>query len=152
MFVKLKDKFSKVADDIFVYHSVNLLFGMVLVFVIIYSIIYKPGDHPLPALLSEITGLIPPSKGLSSSFSEIVRGNLNSALIYNPHGIRVFSFFGLQILFRLFFSMVLSQKFISVTAILIVDVTLSILLFVWSFAPLIAYTLKIFSSLVQNFF
>lgn len=152
MFARVKSKFAVIPNAYFTYHSVNILFGLIMALVIVYSIAFRANSHPLPALLTEITGALPPSKGLSSSFSEIVRGNLDLALAYNPFGIRVFSFFALQILMRIFFSLTISQRFLKLVIVLFVDVALSLGLFIWSFAPLISYTLRTFMALVQHLF
>ena len=74
------------------YLLINLLLVLVIVSVVLYSALYKAHTHPIPALFTELTGQVPPSKGLSSSFSEIVRGNFDIAYEYNPYGLRIFSF------------------------------------------------------------
>jgi hypothetical protein len=119
--------------------------------IFLYSALFQEDNHPIPALLTEVTGEVPPSKGLSSSFSEIVRGNFDYAYVYNPYGIRVFSFFALQILLRLFFSIMIRLKFFGIKYVLLSDITLSIVLFAWCFAPLIAYTFRMVFSLFQSF-
>lgn len=122
------------------YHYVNLLIGVTFAGVILYSLIYKANSHPIPALLTEITGEMPPSKGLSASFSEIVRGNLELAKTFNPYGIRIFVFFALQVLLRPFVSIILSLKGDGVTRIAHADAIASIALFAFCFWPLITYT------------
>lgn len=152
MLSKIRSRFSEIPDSFFTYHAVNFLFGLVMVLVIVYSLLFKADSHPLPALLTEIAGIVPPSKGLSSSFSEIVRGNFDLAIIYNPHGIRIFSFFALQLLMRTFFSLLIKQDVTKLRAVLFIDLAFSLALFIWSFAPLISYTLKTFFALMQHIF
>lgn len=132
------------------YHSINLLIGIAFTTIFIYVLIFRGGNHPIPALLTELTGEVPPSKGLSASFSEIIRGNLRLATIYNPHGIRVFAFFAIQLLLRLFFSVILVIKRKSITRLALADSIISVTLFTYCFWPLIAYTLQQMSMLFQN--
>ncbi len=129
------------------YLILNIIFSLIILFIIIYSFIYSGSSHPVPALLSDITGIIPPSKGLSSSFSEIVRGNLYEARLYNPYGIQIFLFFLIQLLLRALTSMAIKMNWVQVSIVLIIDIVVSVFLFIISFAPLIKYTLKLFVQL-----
>jgi hypothetical protein len=126
------------------YHAVNLAFIALILLIFTYSLIFKEDNHPIPALLTLATGEIPPSKGLSASFSEIVRGNFDEALSHNPHAIRVFLFFAAQLFLRIGTSMAL--LFLSIPRLgrlALIDSAVSIALFSWCFAPLIAYTFSI---------
>jgi hypothetical protein len=149
----LKSKQQKVTiatTSVRAYHYVNLLIGIAFAGVILYSLTYKANSHPIPALLTEITGEIPPSKGLSASFSEIVRVNFDLATAYNPYGLRIFAFFALQLLLRAFFSMILMIKKNGVVSIILTDSIISTLLFACCFWPLITYTLQQVMQLVQH--
>jgi len=126
------------------YHIVNLAFSIVIAMVFAYSLAFRHDNHPVPALLTEKTGFIPPSKGLSASFSEIVRGNFDTAKIYNPYGIRVFSFFALQFLLRVLVSILVKLSVFKLSKTVIIDAFVSILLFLWCFAPFIVYTFKLY--------
>ncbi len=77
------------------------------------------------------------STGLSRAFSEIVRFNFSSAINYNPYSIRLFSFFAIQGLMRLFISILLFRNIFSKNLILFADILLSVLLFLWSFGSFI---------------
>lgn len=132
------------------YHSINMLMGITFTTVFIYALIFKGENHPIPALLTKITGEVPPSKGLSASFSEIIRGNLRVATIYNPHGIRIFAFFAIQLVFRCLFSAVLEIKKKSITRLVLADSIVSVTVFIYCFWPLIVYTLQQMSMLFQN--
>jgi len=127
-----------------------MLMGITFTTVFIYALIFKGENHPIPALLTKITGEVPPSKGLSASFSEIIRGNLRVATIYNPHGIRIFAFFAIQLVLRCLFSAVLEIRRKSITGLAIADSTISITLFTYCFWLLIVYTLQQMSMLFQN--
>ncbi len=115
-----------------------------------YSLLFRDNNHPIPALLTQTTGIEPPSKGLSASFSELIRGNIDAAYKYNPHGLRVFSFFAFQMLLRIFFSLLLLLRKGRVLSVVIIDSTLSIVLFLWSFWPMIVFTFRVALSVAQN--
>lgn len=130
------------------YHFVNGLFILTILLVLLYSFLFTGTTHPIPALLTEVTGIIPPSKGLSQSFSEIVRGNLSNAENINPYSVRVFFFFAIQLLLRIFFSLLIRIKPGKIKVLALSDSAISAAFFFWSFAPLITYTLNTFRNLV----
>jgi hypothetical protein len=130
------------------YHLVNIAFILLIVAIFAYSLVFKGENHPVPALFTKVTGEIPPSKGLSESFSEIVRGNLVDAARINPHGLRIFAFFALQLLLRIFFSLSTRIRPDRIFTIAIADSAISIVVFIWCFAPLIEYTIKLFGTIV----
>jgi hypothetical protein len=130
------------------YHLINGIFVFIIVSVIVYSALFSGASHPIPALLTKVTGIVPPSKGLSQSFSEIVRGNIQNALLINPYSIRVFSFFAIQLALRVFFSILVRISSQKIQLIAITDTIISTAFFLWSFAPLILYTAKLFQSVV----
>ncbi len=130
-----------------VYHIINAAFGGVILCIFVYSLVFY-GNHPVPALLTDITGFIPPSKGLSASFSEIVRGNFDEALLLNPHSLRIFAFFIIQLLTRILVSIVIHANWIKLNRVAIIDIIFSILLFGICFAPLIEYTFRLFAKLL----
>jgi hypothetical protein len=131
-----------------IYHIINVAFGSVILCIIFYSILFRGNNHPIPALLTQITGLIPPSKGLSASFSELVRGNFESAALLNPNGLRIFSFFVIQFFTRALVSIAIESDWIRFSRIVISDSIYSIILFGFCFAPLIGYTIHLFYNLL----
>ena len=132
------------------YHAINISLAAVIALIVLYSMAFRGHSHPIPALLTEITGEVPPSKGLSASFSEIVRGNVNTAMEYNPHGLRVFAFFFLQIFLRGFASLTVYLKRLSAPTVAVADIVISTMLFAYCFAPLIEYTIRQFTGLLQH--
>lgn len=130
------------------YHIINIAFGSIVIGILLYSLLFKGNNHPVPALLTQITGLIPPSRGLSAGFSEIVRGNFDQALLLNPYSLRIFAFFIIQLLTRILVSITVEANWIKINRVAIIDVLFSVLLFVICFAPLIGYTFKLFSKLL----
>jgi len=131
-----------------VYHIINIAFGSVILGIILYSLFFRGNNHPVPALLTQITGIIPPSKGLSASFSELVRGNFETAALLNPYGVRILSFFVIQLFTRTFISLAVEGEWIKFSRIILFDTLYSLLLFGICFAPLIGYTIQLFTNLL----
>ncbi|NVO08769.1 MAG: hypothetical protein HXX16_02285 [Bacteroidales bacterium] len=130
------------------YHIINICFASIILGILFYSLIFRGDNHPIPALFTKLTGIIPPSKGLSASFSELVRGNFESALILNPYSIRIFSFFIIQLFTRAFISLAVAGSWMKTSKIILIDAFYSTTLFVFCFAPLISYTLSLFAKLL----
>jgi hypothetical protein len=124
------------------YRILNLVFIIIILLVIAYSIYYgTPGrEHPIPSGSELLTGKTSISTGLSRSFSAIVRFRFHEARELNPYGIRIFMFFLLQLLMRVsgFFiiSKVNRKKFIRA------DIIVSVLLFIILFWPFLNEILK----------
>lgn len=125
------------------YRIINIIFAGVIGLVFIYSCLFLPdgGKHLIPSFYTDITGNISPSLGLSRAFSALVRGNLALANQFNPHALNIFLFFCFQFLFRLISFKVDRFKCISRKKWILVDIILSIALFLIAFYPLIAFTL-----------
>jgi hypothetical protein len=130
------------------YHTINICFACIILGIFLYSLLFRGDNHPIPALLTNITGLIPPSKGLSAGFSELVRGNLNAALVLNPYSLRIFSFFLIQLFTRGLLSIAIEGSWIKFSKVVLIDSIYSIALFVFCFAPLIGYTIDLFIKLL----
>ncbi|HBI80735.1 MAG TPA: hypothetical protein DDY04_01980 [Bacteroidales bacterium] len=117
--------------------------------IILYSLLFKGSNHPIPAALTELTGLVPPSKGLSAAFSQIVRFNFPEAYRLNPHSLRIFSFFFIQLLVRGSILLVLTRYKPSTRVLIAIDITFSLLLFIYCFYPFMEYTFNILLQLLQ---
>lgn len=130
------------------YHIINLSFASIILGILFYSLLFRGDSHPIPALLTNITGLIPPSKGLSASFSELVRGNLEAASVLNPNSLRIFSFFIIQLFTRALVSLAIEGNWIRITRVIMIDAVYSASLFIICFAPLIKYTIDLFFKLI----
>lgn len=129
-----------------VYNMLNIAFAGLVFLILLYSLAFSGTSHPIPALLTDKTGIVPPSKGLSQAFSLIVRGDISSALAANEHSIRIFTFFVSQLVLRIAlmltigFGLIRSSYKLSVLG--ITDIVISALLFGICFYPLIAYTIN----------
>ena len=84
------------------YQMINILTGLVIVMVFIYSGIFNTGDgyYPVECAHVSIYGEDCPTCGLSKSFSEMVKGNFSSASEYNRNGPLLFAFFISQLFLR----------------------------------------------------
>jgi len=129
-----------------VYNMLNIAFAGLVFLILLYSLAFSGTSHPIPALLTDKTGIVPPSKGLSQAFSLIVRGDISSVLAANEHSIRIFTFFVSQLVLRIAlmltigFGLIRSSYKLSVLG--ITDIVISALLFGICFYPLIAYTIN----------
>ncbi|MFP4555843.1 MAG: hypothetical protein ACLFNU_03135 [Bacteroidales bacterium] len=134
------------------YIAINLAFIIIILLIFAYSFSYRNSNHLIPALLTEKTGIIPPSKGLSASFSEIVRGNFNEALTINLHSMRIFAFFAIQFILRGAIAGFIYAKHLNIKKTLVADITISLALFIWCFLPLIRYTFLQIGGLLKQAF
>jgi uncharacterized membrane protein YhaH (DUF805 family) len=127
------------------YLIINLIFIGIIILIIVYSFIFSAEgrNHPLPSGSELITGEVSASSGLSRSFSEIVRFNFREAKHYNSYGIRIFSFFAIQLLLRIAaILMTLHVNMKQRQVLILTDAVLSVLLLVVLFRPFIAITVK----------
>ena len=85
------------------YNKVNLLLAGVIIAIFIYSGIFstEKDNHPVSSFYPEAMSKESPTKGLSRSFSEIIRGHFKEARQWNEYGIPVFFFFFTQLILRL---------------------------------------------------
>jgi hypothetical protein len=117
------------------YYIVNLSLAGIIMMVFIYSGLFsaKEDNHPVPSFYEKITGELAPSSGLSSAFSEIVRGNLDAARGYNRDSLLIFSFFLIQFMQRIFVTLLLYKQIPRMHYLFSADLAISILLFLFCF-------------------
>ena len=117
------------------YLIVNIVLAGMIGSVFIYSCLFsaEKGNHPLPSFFEEITQQPAPSSGMSRAFSEIVRGNLDSAREYNPDSPLIFAFFLIQGLQRITVSSLLLKSRINKKHLMIADVFITLILFFYCF-------------------
>ncbi len=125
------------------YIVINLVFAVIIILVFIYSAIFTPEkeNYPVACIHEKITGQPCISCGLSHSFSLIVRGKIEEAREWNAYGLRVFLFFGLQLLMRSGFSILYLSNWNAGRKLIIFDSAVSLMLFIITFLP---FTLSIF--------
>ena len=117
------------------YHIINLCFAGIIIMIFIYSGIFsvEKNNHPIKSACEVMTDKPCKSTGLSRSFSEIVRFRFESAKSYNKYGLRVFAFFLVQFFLRFLASWFIYNTKTSKTTIVIIDSSLSILLYIYCF-------------------
>jgi len=118
----------------------NWIFLSVLILILAYSALFSPEkkNHPIPSGSRYISGKPVPSTGLSRSFSAIVRFRFDDARRYNPHGIRLFLFFFMQVFMRIAGLVLVSRlPERSLTTLFYADALVSGALFIACFWPLL---------------
>lgn len=123
------------------YIIINILLAGVIVLIMIYSAVFSPDEdeYPVVCIHEKITGEPCVSCGLSHSFSLILRGRLNEAYSWNVYGMRVFLFFMLQLIMRVFFSFFYIKFIDTRKQLIMMDIIGSVLLFLISFRQFFAY-------------
>jgi hypothetical protein len=87
------------------YKLINVIFASIILAIFIYSAIFSPdkSNYPIQSESGLFSDQDSMSKGLSRSFSSIVRFKYSDARSYNQYGIQVFVFFLIQLFMRIFF-------------------------------------------------
>jgi hypothetical protein len=127
------------------YRTINFVFIIIIVGVLLYSAIISPDDghYPLSSNYKTITGEDTLSTGLSRSFSCIVRLRFEEARLYNEFSFRIFTFFIIQLLMRLIAATLTKNKSNKQRqSIIITDVIISCILFAFCFWPFIIETFR----------
>jgi len=134
------------------YQIINLIFASIITGIFIYSAIYshRKINHPIPSVFSQLTGSDSPSSGLSRSFSALTQGDVKSAKELNPYSIQIFLFFAFQLIFRIFTFFLMKKSFSWINTYIFADITLSILVFLLVFKPLIFFTFELFKNFIVN--
>lgn len=121
------------------YQVIHILLAGVILLILIYSGIFRPGEggHPIPSQYSMLSDGSTASTGMSRAFSAIVRLQFGQARKLNPSSLQVFAFFFVQLWLRVVF-FILNRRGIKQKPLIITDVSLSVLLFLFCFKDLIA--------------
>jgi len=120
------------------YRVLNWIFLSVLILILTYSALFSPEkkNHPVPSGSRFFSNRAVPSTGLSRSFSAIMRFRFHDARQYNPHGLRLFLFFFVQIFMRLAALVLVSHlPYRSLKPLIYVDAGISVALFIACFWP-----------------
>jgi hypothetical protein len=127
------------------YQWVNGIFLIVILAVLAYATAFDAEHHryPLKSGADLFGNGMAASKGLSRSFSEIVRLDFEKAERFNPYGLRIFAFFAVQLLMRtgtLCFLWFGRPKRLQV--LVVTDVLLSLIIFTFCFWPFLVLTME----------
>jgi hypothetical protein len=111
---------------------------IVLLGILSYSALFSAArnNYPIPGSLETLRISKEISSGLSRSFSELMRGRIDSAREYNEHGPRIFLFFPVQVFMRPFFLFLYLRNHHGITWVCL-DAGTSIVLFLIAFWPFI---------------
>ncbi len=117
------------------YPIINLILAVIILLVFAYSILFsvERSNYPLPSLYEKITGMQAPSSGMSRAFSELVRGNMDSARSYNEDSLLIFAFFLIQFVQRMTVTALWYLKARPYRVLLTVDIALTTALFIYCF-------------------
>ena len=120
------------------YILINGIFMVVLLGILSYSALFSAArnNYPIPGSLETLRISKEISSGLSRSFSELMRGRIDSAKKYNEHGPRIFLFFLVQVFMRPFFLFLYLRNHQRMTWVYL-DAGTSIVLFIIAFRPFI---------------
>lgn len=114
------------------YIIINLIFALLLVAIFCYFGTFSSTDaYPISAITRQTVT----STGLQRALSELMRGNLNTALQLNIYSLGIFIFFITELLIRLIFS-IIYIKTDKKKKIIIADAIISIILFLSAFMPM----------------
>jgi hypothetical protein len=129
------------------YIIINGIFIGILFGIFSYSALFSAArnNYPIPSSLEILKESKEISSGLSRSFSELMRGRIDSARKYNEYGPRIFLFFLNQLLMRLFFLFLYIQNNQRVSLVYL-DAGTSIVLFLITFWPFICRFKEVFVS------
>lgn len=121
------------------YQIVNGLIASAILIIFIYSAIFSPikSDYPVKSAHTALTGESSESTGLSRGFSSVIRFQFDRAREYNPHSVKLFLFFGIQLAMRIFLMLnysALIEK-IGIQESVIIDSIISGVLFLLFFEP-----------------
>ena len=120
------------------------MIGLVFIYSGFFSA--EKDNHPVPSFFEKVTGQPSPSSGMSRAFSEIIRGNPEAARDYNADSPLIFAFFLIQGLQRVSVSLLLVKSRCNKKHLLIADVLITVILFVYCFLGQIRAMIQLLSS------
>lgn len=123
------------------YPKINIIFAGIILVILVYSGVFSSGkdNHPIPSFYELAKHKPSPSRGLSRSFSEIMRFRFESAAAFNSNGLRIFLFFFIQLFLRLGFTCIYLRSSISKTLLVSLDIGISVGLFLYAFWNFLAF-------------
>lgn len=129
------------------YLVINIILAGIIFMIFAYSLIYSPekNNYPVVCIHEKLTGQPCVSCGLSHSFSLILRGNIDEAYQWNIFGMRIFIFFVVQFMLRIFLSLFFMNLPGSGKMLIKCDIAGSSIIFIVAFWPFIVF---IFSRLL----
>ncbi len=124
------------------YFYFNLILAGIIILLFVYAGFFAYSSHALHCVYKQATGLDCPTCGLTRAFHNILLGNFSSAKQLNPLSIKLFAFFFLQFLWRIFLIIRYRIKRNDHRVIIKWDIIFSIILFLGCFWQLILFPFK----------
>lgn len=123
------------------YFIINIMLAIFFTAIFMYSTIFSAGadNHPIDCYFAQ-HGLQCPTCGISRGFSEIMRGRIDDALVYNQYSLRLFIFFLLQLIIRTI--IILQFKKLNNKTFIIIDIISSTIILIYSFYPILSILIK----------
>lgn len=125
----------KICADISSYKKINMIFILMIIFIFLYCLIVPFLNFGFNSTCEEVPLVYCKSRGLTRAFSQILRFNFSSAISYNPYSIKIFLFFLIQLIARLFINRVMGM--INLNRVQSFDIFFSLLFFIFSFYNLV---------------
>ncbi len=117
------------------YKKINIIFSILIIFIFFYTYLLPYLNITLKSSCEGLPLIYCKSKGLTRAFSQILRFNLNAALLLNSYSIKIFSFFLVQLVARNFINFSLTTT--NYKKIIVIDISITSVYFIFSFVNLI---------------
>lgn len=124
-----------VYQEIDSYKKINIILIVIIMFVFFYCFFLPYLNFGLRSSCEGLPLVYCKSRGLTRAFSQILRFHFQEAIAYNPFSIKIFSFFLLQLIARVFVNCIVS--FSNLKLVLNFDVSISIATFLFCFYNLV---------------
>lgn len=124
-----------VYQEIDSYKKINVILIFIIMFIFFYCFFLPYLNFGLHSSCEGLPLAYCKSRGLTRAFSQILRFHFQEAIAYNPFSIKIFCFFFLQLIARFLINMIIS--FSLFRKILIFDVSISVISFLFSFYNLV---------------
>ncbi|AOC93408.1 hypothetical protein BB050_00252 [Flavobacterium anhuiense] len=124
-----------VYQEIDSYKKINVILIFIIMFIFFYCFFLPYLNFGLRSSCEGLPLAYCKSRGLTRAFSQILRFHFQEAIAYNPFSIKIFCFFFLQLIARFLINMIIS--FSLFRKILIFDVSISVISFLFSFYNLV---------------
>lgn len=119
------------------YFLFNCIWAGIIILLLFYAGFFAYSEHAMHCVYKESTGMDCPTCGLTRSFHHILIGNIDEAMKLNIMSIRLFSFFAIQLVLRLFLFFFFLKKKKYSKYFIPSDIIFSIVLFLVCFYPLL---------------
>jgi hypothetical protein len=117
------------------YKKINMIFIVIIMFIFFYCFTMPFLNFGFNSTCEGMPLAYCKSRGLTRAFAQILRLNFNEAILYNPYSIKIFSFFLIQLVMRFVINKIMRLP--NCKRILIGDIFLSIMMFIFSFYNLV---------------